>query len=257
VSKKSHRKQVARAKAKRDQDRFQRRAARNRMIIFIMAILMALSLFAIPLTQWLAGLGEASVPEPEDIDPLEEFDLDLEALADTPYDTPFDITIDPDGDYTAVLATDAGDITVALFASDATVAVNNLVNLARDGFYEDVIFHRVIDGFVIQGGDPTGTGMGGPGYRFEDELELAREIVDEHGGYPRGTLAMANSGPDTNGSQFFIVHGEVAPLDPNFTVFGEVTDGMDVVDAIATAETEQMDRPVDPIAIQTIEIIEG
>lgn len=257
MSKKSHRKQVARARAKRDQDRFQKRAARNRTIVLIMAVLMALSLFAIPLTQWLAGRGEAFVPEPADTDPLEEFDLDLEALEDTPFDEPFEQTIDPDGDYTAVFATDAGDITVSLFASDAPIAVNNLVNLAREGFYEDVIFHRVIDGFMIQGGDPTGTGMGGPGYRFEDELDRARELVEEHGGYPRGTLAMANSGPDTNGSQFFIVHGELAPLDPNFTAFGEVTDGMDVVDAIATAETGQLDRPVDPVAIQTVEIVEG
>ncbi len=253
MSKKSHRKQVARAKAKREQNRFERRAARNRMIILIMAVLMGLSLFAIPLTQWLAGRGEASVPEPEDTDPLAELD-DLEPA---PYDEPFELTIDPAGDYTAVIATDAGDITLQLHAAEAPNTVNNLVNLAQDDYFDGIIFHRVIDGFVIQGGDPTGTGMGGPGYRIDDELELAQQIAEEHGGYPRGTLAMANSGPNTNGSQFFIVQGEVVPLEPNFTIFGEVVDGMDVVDAIATAETGEFDRPVDPVAIQTVEIVEG
>ncbi len=253
MSKKSHRKQVARAKAKREQNRFERRAARNRMIILIMAVLMGLSLFAIPLTQWLAGRGEASVPEPEDTDPLAELD-DLEPA---PYDEPFELTIDPAADYTAVIATDAGDITLQLHAAEAPNTVNNLVNLAQDDYFDGIIFHRVIDGFVIQGGDPTGTGMGGPGYRIDDELELAQQIAEEHGGYPRGTLAMANSGPNTNGSQFFIVQGEVVPLEPNFTIFGEVVDGMDVVDAIATAETGEFDRPVDPVAIQTVEIVEG
>jgi cyclophilin family peptidyl-prolyl cis-trans isomerase len=260
VSKKSHRKQVQRARTKRQQDRFQRRSARNRLIILVMAVLMVLSLVAIPLTQWLADRGDAAAPpEPEDLEPASEEPEQPDAASETAgradaYDEPFDLTIDPDAAYTATFVTDEGDIVLALDAQGAPNTVNNLVNLARDGYYDGVIFHRVIDGFMIQGGDPTGTGAGGPGYRFEDELEVAQELVEEHGGYPRGTLAMANAGPDTNGSQFFIVHADY-PLPPQYAVFGEVVDGMEVVDAIATAAVDG-ERPVEPVAIQTIEIDE-
>ncbi len=243
MSKKSHRKQVARARAKRQQDRFQRRSARNRMIIIVMAVLMGLSLIAVPLTQLLASRGDAAVPEAPPTAPLT-------------YDAPFEMTIDPDATYTATLATDAGDITVRLHAADAPETTNNLVNLARDGFYDGVIFHRVIEGFMIQGGDPTGTGGGDPGYRFADELELAEQVVEAEGGYPRGTLAMANAGPDTQGSQFFIMHQDY-PLPAAYTVFGEVIDGLDVVDAIATAPTDEHDRPLEPVVIRTITIDEG
>ena len=258
VSKKSHRKQVQRGRAKREQDRFQRRSARNRTIILIMAVLMVLSLFAIPVTQWLAGRGEASVPEPEDVEPAPaQAELELPDTADRAdaYDEPFEMTIDPDRSYTATFLTAEGDIVVELYADGAPLATNNLVNLARDGYYDGVIFHRVIDGFMIQGGDPTATGAGGPGYRFADELDVAEELVDAQGGYPRGTVAMANAGPDTNGSQFFIVQADY-PLPPQYTVFGEVTDGMDVVDAIAAAPVDG-DRPIDPVLIDTIEIDEG
>jgi cyclophilin family peptidyl-prolyl cis-trans isomerase len=256
VSKKQHRKQIARAKAQRERDRFQRRAARNRMIIIVMAVLMALSLFAIPLTQWLAGRGDAAVPTPEDVDPVEEPELAETADRSGSYEEPFEMMIDPDATYTATFATEAGDIVIELDPDGAPVATNNLVSLARDGYYDGVIFHRVIEDFMIQGGDPTGLGTGGPGYRFEDELDVAEQLVEAEGGYPRGTLAMANAGPDTNGSQFFIVHQDF-PLPPQFTVFGEVVDGMDVVDAIATAPTGAQDRPVDPVAIRTITIDES
>lgn len=145
--------------------------------------------------------------------------------------------IDASEDYVATISTSRGDIVVDLHEDRSPVTVNNLVYLAREGFFRGVPFHRVVPDFVIQGGDPTGTGAGGPGYVFGDELALARELASEHGGYPRGVVAMANRGPDTNGSQFFIVQGDVVPLDPAFTVFGTVIEGMEVVDAIAAGPT--------------------
>ncbi len=249
MSKKQHSKQVARAQQKRRNDRFERRAARNRIIIIVMAALMALSLFAIPLTQWFASRGDAAAPtsEPNDMEPSTET---------VSADEPPEMVIDPGANYRATIATSEGDVTVELDAAGAPVATNNLVSLARDGYYEGIIFHRVIDGFMIQGGDPTGTGMGGPGYSFEDELGPAEELVGSEGAYVRGTLAMANSGPNTNGSQFFIVH-EDAPLPPAYVVFGEVIDGMDVVDAIAATPTDEADRPLDPIEITSVTIDEG
>jgi cyclophilin family peptidyl-prolyl cis-trans isomerase len=165
------------------------------------------------------------------------------------YSTPPEMTIDLSKTYTAKLATSAGDITIEFAAADAPQTVNNFVFLAGDGFYDGVIFHRVIDGFMIQVGDPTGTGTGGPGYRFRDEFHSSTS-------YGRGTVAMANSGPNTNGSQFFICHKD-AGLPNAYTIFGQVTDGMDVVDAIATAPTGPQDRPTDPVTINSIEITES
>jgi len=249
VSKKQHNKQVARAQQKRRDDKFERRTARNRIIIIVMAALMVLSLFAIPLTQWLASRGEAAAPTPQE--------LEAEPSPETvSAEDPPEMVIDPAGSYRATIATSEGEMAVELDAAGAPVATNNLVSLARDGYYEGIIFHRVIDGFMIQGGDPTGTGMGGPGYSFEDELAPAEQLVEREGSYVRGTLAMANSGPDTNGSQFFIVH-EDAPLPPAYVVFGEVTDGMDVVDAIAATPTDEADRPLDPIEITSVTIDEA
>ena len=138
----------------------------------------------------------------------------------------------------ATLHTNHGPIAIELFDDDAPKTVENFTKLARDGFYDGVIFHRVIPDFMIQGGDPTGTGSGGPGYTFEDEFNDNKVV--------RGALAMANAGPNTNGSQFFIVTTEAAPwLDGKHTVFGRVTDGMDVVDAISALETDARDRPHD------------
>lgn len=148
--------------------------------------------------------------------------------------------------YTAIIKTSEGDITVAL-SPDTPITTNNFVFLAKEKFYDGVIFHRVISGFMIQGGDPTGTGMGDPGYKFDDEKFS--------GEYKKGTIAMANSGPNTNGSQFFIMHTDY-PLPPNYTIFGMTTNGLDVVDKIATTKTGPNDRPVKPITIETIEIIE-
>jgi peptidyl-prolyl cis-trans isomerase B (cyclophilin B) len=145
------------------------------------------------------------------------------------------------------LHTNHGAIEVELFDADAPKTVENFLKLARDGFYDGVTFHRVIPDFMIQGGDPTGTGTGGPGYTFEDE-------INEHK-VERGALAMANAGPDTNGSQFFVVTTEAAPwLDGKHTVFGRVTGGMNVVDDISGVETDANDKPRDPVVIERVEV---
>ena len=147
----------------------------------------------------------------------------------------------------ATLHTNHGPIEVELFEDDAPKTVENFRKLAGDGFYDGVVFHRVIPDFMIQGGDPTGTGMGGPGYTFEDEF-------NDHK-VERGALAMANAGPNTNGSQFFIVTTQAAPwLDGKHTVFGRVTGGMDVVDAISSVESDASDRPRDEVTIQRVEL---
>src|SRR5436190_20976622 len=148
---------------------------------------------------------------------------------------------------TAVMHTNHGDITLELFDEEAPKTVENFKKLVADDFYDGVIFHRVIKDFMIQGGDPTGTGRGGPGYTFEDEFN-DHKIV-------RGALAMANAGPNTNGSQFFIVTTDAAPwLDGKHTVFGEVTDGMGAVDAIEGTETGPGDKPSEPQVIERVEL---
>ena len=148
---------------------------------------------------------------------------------------------------TATMHTNHGDIELELFDDAAPKTVSNFTKLAQDGFYDGVIFHRVIRDFMIQGGDPTGTGTGGPGYTFEDEIN-EHKIV-------RGALAMANAGPNTNGSQFFIVTTGAAPwLDGKHTVFGEVTGGMDVVDAIEATPTDGRDRPREDARIEKLEV---
>ena len=148
---------------------------------------------------------------------------------------------------TATLHTNHGPIAIELFDDDAPKTVENFLKLSRDGFYNGVIFHRVIPDFMIQGGDPTGTGTGGPGYQFEDEFNDNKVV--------RGALAMANAGPNTNGSQFFIVTTEAASwLDGKHTVFGRVTDGMDVVDAISALETDARDRPRDDVVIERVDV---
>jgi len=147
----------------------------------------------------------------------------------------------------ATLHTNHGAIAVELFDADAPKTVENFRKLAGDGFYDGVIFHRVIPDFMIQGGDPTGTGTGGPGYSFEDEF-------NDHK-VERGALAMANAGPNTNGSQFFIVTTEAAPwLDGKHTVFGKVTEGMEVVDTIAGVERDSSDKPHEPVVIERLEV---
>ena len=165
------------------------------------------------------------------------------------WSSPPPLTIDPASSYTAVLNTSVGAITVELLAGETPNTVNNFVFLARQSFYDNVIFHRTIAGFMIQGGDPTGTGGGGPGYRFADE-PVQRP-------YTRGVLAMANAGPNTNGSQFFIMHADY-PLPPNYTIFGQTVAGLETIDAIATAPTQpggEGSTPVNPVVIQSVEIV--
>ena len=163
-----------------------------------------------------------------------------------------DVTIDQGKTYTAVMQTNKGDITFALFSEEAPITVNNFIFLSRAGFYDSIKFHRIIKGFMAQTGDPTGTGSGGPGYRFNDEL-VTRE-------YLRGTIAMANSGPNTNGSQFFIMHQNY-PLPKNYTIFGIATQGMDVIDDIANTPVSvnpsgEPSTPTEEITINGIAIIE-
>jgi cyclophilin family peptidyl-prolyl cis-trans isomerase len=145
----------------------------------------------------------------------------------------------------ATMLTNHGSIEIELFDDDAPNTVQNFTKLAGDGFYDGVIFHRVIEDFMIQGGDPTGTGSGGPGYQFDDEQ-------NDHG-VERGVLAMANAGPNTNGSQFFIVTADACPwLNGKHTVFGRVTSGMDVVDQISKVDTGPGDRPRDEVRIESM-----
>lgn len=164
-----------------------------------------------------------------------------------------EMQIDTTKSYKATLSTSEGEIIIELHAKETPITVNNFVYLARLGFYDGTIFHRVIKEFMIQGGDPEGTGAGGPGYRFDDE--------EFTGSYVPGTVAMANAGPDTNGSQFFIMHGE-APLPPNYVIFGNVESGQAVVDAIATAATRvnpmsgERSVPVAPVKVEKVTILE-
>lgn len=164
------------------------------------------------------------------------------------YPSPPDFAIDLDKTYTATLDTNHGEIVVEFDPARSPNTVNNFVSLAKDGYYDGVIFHRVIPNFMIQGGDPTGTGTGGPGYKFRDELE-------GEGSYKRGTVAMANAGPHTNGSQFFICHVDVG-LPHAYTIFGQVTSGLDTVDSIATTPTDSGDRPHDEVVINKVTISE-
>jgi cyclophilin family peptidyl-prolyl cis-trans isomerase len=151
---------------------------------------------------------------------------------------------------TATMHTNHGAIQLELFDADAPKTVDNFVKLSKDGFYDGLIFHRVIRDFMIQGGCPQGTGTGGPGYQFEDEINDNKVV--------RGALAMANAGPNTNGSQFFIVTTDAAPwLDGKHTVFGRVTEGMEAVDSIEGAPTGAQDRPVEDAVIERVEVHEG
>ncbi len=158
--------------------------------------------------------------------------------------------IDPTKRYTAQLSTSLGDMTIALDAAAAPLTVNNFVFLARYHYYEGVIFHRIIRGFMCQGGDPTGTGTGGPGYRFADELP-------KRGRYQIGSVAMANAGPNTNGSQFFLISGpNGVQLPPSYSLFGQIVTGLDVLEAMQNVPTGSQDRPKDPPVVTSVTITE-
>jgi cyclophilin family peptidyl-prolyl cis-trans isomerase len=169
------------------------------------------------------------------------------------WDAPPPMTIDPGRRYSATLRTSEGDLIVDLLAEEAPKTVNNFVFLAREGYYDGVPFHRIIKDFMVQTGDPTGTGAGGPGYRFEDEPVRLR--------YTKGIVAMANAGPNTNGSQFFIVHGREVKLPPNYTIFGRVREGLEVLDKIAEtpvapARGGERSRPQREVRLESVSIDE-
>lgn len=178
------------------------------------------------------------------VTPLEEVSTEMQ------WEQPPAMQLEDGKDYWARITTNKGEIVIDLLEDEAPVTVNNFVFLSQQGFYDDVVFHRIMKGFMIQSGDPTGTGAGGPGYRFNDE-PVTRD-------YTQGTLAMANAGPNTNGSQFFITHVD-AQLPPNYTIFGVVGDGQDTVDAIANTPVGpsargEMSAPLEPVVIESVDI---
>ena len=176
-----------------------------------------------------------------------------EMTYDKTYTTAQEMTIDVNSKYSAELETSLGNIVIELFTETSPITVNNFVTLSNDGYYNDVIFHRVIKGFMIQGGDPSGTGHGDmgkyPGYDFEDELNNPMN-------YDKGIVAMANRGPNTNGSQFFIMHADY-PLPYQYTIFGKVLSGLDVVDAIGNVQTGENDKPNEDVVIYSVKITNG
>ena len=167
------------------------------------------------------------------------------------YSQPPPMTIDPGNQYTATMNTSAGPLVIELFPKEAPNTVNNLVFLAREGFYDGVPFHRVIKNFMIQGGDPTGTGTGGPGYSFADEF-VPSLVFDRP-----GVLAMANSGPNTNGSQFFVTLAPTTWLNGKHTIFGRLIEGQAVLDSISNVPKDGQDRPIDAIVIESVDITEA
>jgi cyclophilin family peptidyl-prolyl cis-trans isomerase len=320
VAKKTHDKELARARDKRAKDKLAKRQSRTKLLVAVMVGLLVLSLVGAAAIGVLGGddSGDVTIEDepPADDAPTDDAAVDDDVTDDdadatetdeddaaapgdeddadaaedqaadarpegacppTPDDVPEvdsvlydeapELTIDEDATYTATIATTCGDIVVELEAAEAPVAVNSFVFLAEEGYYDGVGFHRVIQGFVAQAGDPAGTGCGRedcgpaaadqpafPGYTFEDELDLAERIVEEEGVYPQGTLAMANAGPDTNGSQWFIVEpADGVGLPPDYTVFGRVVEGQEVVEAIVLGPVSG-DVPVDPVIITSVTI---
>ncbi len=159
--------------------------------------------------------------------------------------------IDPTKRYTATMETSLGQLVIALDPISAPKTVNNFVFLARYHYYDGIVFHRIINGFVCQGGDPEGTGRGGPGYRFEDELPAP-------GRYEVGSLAMANAGPNTNGSQFFLISGpQGAGLPPQYSLFGKVVKGLDIVEQMQSVATDRQDRPLNDVVIHSVTVTEA
>jgi cyclophilin family peptidyl-prolyl cis-trans isomerase len=288
VAKSTHEKQLERARAKRRQDSLEKRRGRSRTLVIVLIALLVLSLVGFALlggrdtgTPVIDDAAETS-PEGEDaaVDDGEELaagerpegacpptPADVPEVTSQRYDEPPPMAIDEEATYTATLETTCGDVVIELDASAAPVTVNNFVFLAEEGYYDGVGFHRVIDGFMIQGGDPAGTGCGRedclspggeeafPGYNIPDELEAAEEVVGEEGVYPHGAVAMAKTAePDTGGSQFFIVEAEDGyPLPPEYPVFGEVVEGMDVVESIALGPAAG-DQAVDPVVITSVTV---
>ena len=215
-------------------------------IIIVAGVVVAIIVFTIR-----SGGKEESIPANNQSINLEENREEKITVNKTALGVP-QMQIDKSKTYQAILSTTEGKITLNLFADKTSVTVNNFVYLARKGFYDKTVFHRVIKGFMIQGGDPKGDGTGGPGYTFNDE--------SFEGKYARGIVAMANAGPNTNGSQFFIIHQDY-DLPPNYVIFGEVVEGIEVVDKIAEAGVKQSptgegSQPIKPVVVESVEIIE-
>jgi cyclophilin family peptidyl-prolyl cis-trans isomerase len=242
----------------------ERRAQRrNRIIIWVTAAAVFLGGGAFAVIAFLGGdEGESARPEagpsptPTETSESPEDTGDVACDAEVPrlageekpqFDKAPDTEIDQDATYTATMQTSCGTVEIELYAKETPVTVNSFVFLARQGFFDGLTFHRVVPGFVIQGGDPVGDGTGGPGYQFENE-EVDGLDFDR-----AGLLAMANSGPDTNGSQFFITLAETPNLNEGYTMFGEVTDGMDAVDAIAALGSGD-GPPSQPVYIEKVTI---
>lgn len=283
----AHEKSLARARENRDRERAeQRHGLRLVVALLVVLVVAAVALGAVLLNRGgddtdLAAFDQDGTVEGEGADETAGGETADSAAGDltacpagtvdsatlpSPYATQPTVDLDGVQSVRVTLGTTCGDIELELDPTAAPVTVANFVALAEDGYYDGVGFHRVIDGFMIQGGDPTGSGNGCvdpsdpscaarlPGYTFADELERAEQVVAESGGYPRGTVAMANAGPDTNGSQFFIMQAEQPyPLPPAYTVFGEVVSGMEVVDRIVLGPVDGQ-LAVDPVRIQRVEV---
>ena len=225
----------------------------SNIIIIIFAVLLVGSII------WISSLGTMSTQTPTSATP--DLTVTTTQLPVATSSAPLSVTntTQPKSMTTAILTTSKGVITLELYGDQAPKTVENFVKLANSGFYNGKRFHRVIKGFMIQGGDPLSKdpskesqwGTGGPGYQFADEINPSSDLYKT--GYQRGVLAMANSGPNTNGSQFFIMHQNY-PLPPLYTIFGKVTSGMDVVDAIATTPTGPNDRPLTDVVLEKVEI---
>lgn len=224
--------------------------------LLLFALFFALAAFAVFSYGCKNNTGSENIqPEQQEVveqdqEPVEPVqNQEQQITEDNKMNTPPEMQIDTNKEYYSVLETNVGNIKIKFFLKEAPKTINNFVYLARKGFYDGTIFHRVIKDFMIQGGDPEGTGMGGPGYQFEDEINPAKLV--------RGVIAMANAGPNTNGSQFFIVTTQATPwLDGKHTVFGEVIEGMEAVDKIESAETGFQDRPANDIKINRVVIEE-
>lgn len=228
----------------------------NKKTIFLIILFLPVFLLSacnksasVPEPEALSNLKEVNSKEADNQNNLVQEEKENEIMNDVKAPA---MQIDSKKVYSAVLSTSEGDIAIALHADKTPVTVNNFVYLANKGFYDSTIFHRVINGFMIQGGDPEGTGRGGPGYRFDDE--------PFEGEYKAGVLAMANAGPNTNGSQFFIMHKDY-PLPKNYVIFANVTKGMEVVDKIATAPTSvgaggEKSTPISPVTVKSVKVTE-
>ena len=226
----------------------------KRLIIVLGFIICSLTLLGAGCEK--RGSESSQAPgQPETVAPYAQ-DQGTEAKQESPQapstQSPTEITF-KNNMHMITLSTNFGDIQFTTYDADAPKTVKNFITLAQKGFYEKLTFHRVIKGFMIQGGDPSGNGTGGPGYTFEDELNPATESYKN--GYKRGVLAMANAGPNTNGSQFFIMHQDY-PLPNSYSIFGKVVKGQEAVDAIASAPTDSNDKPAKSVVIQSVKVEE-